>query len=276
MTIPRPYPDHIYDQKRILLAQSIIEKELRKLFLKVSNDSWKAIDKSTHDWYSSPGKYHLENNQAQDFWDIFAAIMESIKLKPNFTSFITASNVEWHKANLHLKSIQMTSPLDQLKKVPDLNLRNDLTFAELIDALSDNEEITIAQRKIVDEHSTDPEQDNYPIVTKKTADGLYKVMDGNRRALKSVLYGKDTIEAWVATTDDQPLTNYWIPINDMFQLVIVYKRAVEMNDIPLQNAVALVLKSYFEVSIVAKQAYENRIGNQNDTTKSLYELVVKM
>lgn len=268
---PRYYSDHIYSQARIELAQNIIQKEVRKLFLDVSSEAWDAIDHSVSEWSKIPAKYHLEDDESRDFWDIFAALMESVKLKPNFTTLITAENVEWHRANLPVVSIQMSSPLEQLKKVPNLNLRSDLPFSELMQVIGGNETVVAEQRELIDKHSTDPVQDKYPIIVKREKTGLYKVMDGNRRTLKAVIYGRHEIDAWIATTNGDTPTNFWVPLNDMFQLVKVYKDAIDDNNEALQGAVALVLRSRFDVSTVAKKAYQNRIGNQNVIAKKLFE-----
>lgn len=270
-----PYPDHLYSHARIELAQSIIQKEVRKLFLDVSSEAWVAIDRSISEWSKSPTKYHLEDDESRDLWDIFAAVMESVKLKPNFTTLITAENVEWHRANLLVGDIQMSSPLEQLKKVPNLNLRSDLPFSELMQVMDGNKTVIAEQRELIDQHSTDPVQDRYPIIVKREETGLYKVMDGNRRTLKAVIYGQDEIDAWIATTNGETPTNFWIPLNDMFQLVKVYKSAVDDNNEELQNAIALVLRSRFDVSAVAKQTYENRISNQNEIAKKLFELATE-
>lgn len=268
----RPYSEHIYDQNRLDLACTILEKETRKLFLGLPDSAWQEIDRSIRGWIENPVQYHLEDDGPRDFWDSFAAVMESIKLKPNFTAWITAENVEWRKATLPVRHIQMTSPLEQLQKVPDLNLRNDLPFAELADVLAGHPEAIDEQKELIDQHSTNPTQDTYPIIVREADDGLFKVMDGNRRTLKAVIYGQNEIEAWVGTINGSEPVNFWVPINDMFQLVKVFKEASESKNSELQSAVVHVLKSHFKASDVAEQAYQNRIGNQTDIAKRLYDL----
>lgn len=265
------YSAHIYDSTRVDLARNLVEKELRKLLLSLPDDVWKNIDQSIHGWLKEPVRYHLEDGGPRDFWDAFAAIIESIKLKPNFTAWITAENVTWSKKTIAVKDIQMTSPLGQLKKVSGLNLRNDLPFAEIIDVLSDNREVLEEQKVLIDEHSTDPAQDKYPIIIQKTDNGPLKVMDGNRRTLKAVIYGQEKLDAWVGEKTVNELKNFWIPINDMFQLVKIFKEAQEYNNQEVQKAVATVLKSRFEASSVARQAYKQRIGNQNKVAEDLYK-----
>lgn len=268
----QPYPQHIYDQSRIDLAQTILEKELRKLFLGLPEEAWQAIDHSVQGWAEAPAGYHLEDEGPRDFWDSFAAVMESIKLKPNFTAWITAENVSWHRAVLPVRDIQMSSPLEQLQKVPGLKLRNDLPFAELADILAVHPGAHEEQKHLIDEHSTDPSQDMYPVIVRETDEGLFKVMDGNRRVLKAVIYRQETIDAWIGKIDGAELVNFWVPLNDMFQLVKVFKEALENNDEQLQQAVAQVLKARFNASAVAEQAYQNRIGNQTEIAGRLFKL----
>lgn len=268
----QPYPQHIYDQNRIDLAQTILEKELRKLFLGLPEKAWQAIDHSIRGWGEAPIDYHLENERPRDFWDSFAAVMESIKLKPNFTAWITAENVSWHRSTLSVRETQMTSPLEQLQKVPGLKLRNDLPFAELADALATHPNALEEQKRLVDEHSTDPVQDVYPVIVRETKEGLFKVMDGNRRTLRAIIYGQEKIEAWVGKIDGTEPINFWVPLNDMLQLVKVFKEAVENGDEHLQQAITQVLKARFKASTVAERAYQNRIGNQTEIAKYLFEL----
>lgn len=272
MSEQRPYLEHIYDPERIELAATLIEKELRKLFLGLSHESLRAVDASIRDWPYSPGKYHLEGDGPRDFWDSFAAYLESVKLKPAFTAWITAENVQWHKTRLPISQLQMTSPLEQLKKLPDFNLQHDSPIAEVIDALNRNPEARPEQKRLIDIHSTDPDQDKYPVIAYQTPQGLFKLLDGNRRTLKAVIYGNDDIEAWVGERDGEKLVNFWVPLNDMFQLVKVFDGAVKSGDDQLQQAVALVLKSIFENSVVAEQAYRARIGNQNEAGEKLFSL----
>lgn len=268
----QPYTEHIYEQERIDLARTILEKESRKLFLGVSDESWQAIDQSIQGWAETPTEYHLEDDGPRDFWDSFAAFMEGIKLKPNFTAWITAENVKWRRTVLPIREIQMTSPLEQLEMVPGLNLRNDLLFAELADVLAVHPDAAEEQRRLVDEHSTDPTQDSYPIIARQAEGELFKVMDGNRRTLRALLHGREEIEAWIGNLAGKEPTNFWVPVNDMFQLVKVFKEAVDNDDEQLQHAVARVLKARFRASTVAEQVYKRRIGNQTDIAKQLFDL----
>lgn len=270
------YPEHIYDPYRIALARMIVEKESRKLFLEVPEESWTAIDTSIKGWSEQPTEYHLEDDGPRDFWDTFAALMESVKLKPSFTTWITAENVHWHEGSISIRDIEMTSPLGQLKQLSDLDVHSGLPFAEVMEALDKSSEARSRQKELIDRHSTDSKQDEYPIIVRKTGADKYKVMDGNRRTLKAVIYRGSRIKAWIGESEGGEPKNYWIPLNDMFQLVKIYKEAVEQNDEQLRLATARVLQARFRASKVAVMAYQARIGNQTDIAKQLFDLTQQL
>ncbi len=270
------YPSHIYDATRVELAISIINKELRKLFLGVSTDAWQAMDASVRGWANQPTDYHLETERLQDFWDSFAAIMHGIKLKPNFVAWITAENIEWSKQTLDTRTIQMTSPLKQLQKVHGLNLRVDLLLGELAEILANNPAAKAEQKTFVDQHSTDPAQDEYPIIVRKTSGGVIKVMDGNRRALRAVIYDQPQIEAWVGEMKQPEPINYWVAIADMYQLVVFYKAAVEKKDTHTQSAIAGTLRNIFDTSSVAQIAYQHRVAGQVAVAQQLYDVTQQL
>lgn len=266
----RPYLDHIYDHLRIDMAQTLLKKEMRKLFLGLDTADWVAVDKSITGWALDPKRYHLEQDGPRDFWDGFAAVLESIKLKPEFTAWITAENVRWSRANIPVRQIQMTSFLEQLHQIPELQPRNDVSIAEIAVLLANAPDIHEQQKQLNDLHSTDPGQDAYPIIARQIGPELYAVLDGNRRSLRALLQERDTIDAWVGTLEGPRLVNYWVPVNDMTQLAKVFKNAEDSRDKHLQQAVAEVLRSHFTASVVAEQIYLNRIGNQSAVADRLY------
>ncbi|HET6924568.1 MAG TPA: hypothetical protein VFH39_01935 [Candidatus Saccharimonadales bacterium] len=274
-TNPEVYPEHIVAPERLELARTILGKELRKLFLGLADDSWRAMDDSVRGWAEQPVKYHLEDGGPRDFWDSFAAFMESIKLKPDFTRWLTAENVRWSKQHLDPRELILTSPLDQLRRIPDIDLRTGMHFSEIADLLNRNPEARATQKKLIDEHSTDPAQDTYPIIVQIDPELGLKIMDGNRRTLKAVIYGKDGIDAWVAEHDGDDLRDFWVPVNDLYQLAVQFKTAQKDGDTAGQEAVARILRQVFAHSQVAKQTYEARVRDEAGYTSELYDMALR-
>lgn len=244
------YPEHIYDPIRKQIAEELLQKELSKLFPNI--DPNLLLD-SIQDWSLNPDKYHLED-ATRDFWNIFAAHMEAIKLKPSFTGFVTAANYSWERRTINPRDIRLSSPLDQILKIPGLTWQHGMTVGEVIDTAAAASVID-EQQKLNDTHSTD-NQDRYPIIVRASDDGL-QVMDGNRRALRAALYDKPDIDAWIGTCDNPQPKDFWVPVNDLFQLAKLYRVARnEQEKLAARNALEIL----FRASVVARINYETRIA----------------
>lgn len=246
------YPEHIYDPLRINMAEQLIEKELAKLLKGESGSVSRATIQS---WRERPSNYHLEEG-VRDFWDIFAAIVESIKLKPSFTAFLTADNYHWKYEEIPVESIRMSSYLDTLKNIPNLVWKPEMTVGEVMHAIETPEELA-AQKENSDQHSDDS-QNEYPIIVRKSDKGDNRVMDGNRRALRAALYGQETITAWVAYVDEGTVPrNYWVPVNDMMQLVKLFVLAKTDTQ---RQSVRNSLEILFQQTIVARIVFDERVA----------------
>jgi len=266
------YPKHIYDEKRYQLAIDILEKELSKLLPTASNIAWSQIKQDVEGWANSPLDYHLEDRSYMDFWDIFAAVLESIKLKPSFTKLLTAENYRYERKMVTIDDVHMSSALHQLTRIPSINLRNDISFAEIRQALNDKPELLPEQKSINDEHSLDPEQDKYPVIIAMKSNGYMQVMDGNRRTLRALLYDKEAIDAWVIEGVDSAPTNYWVPVNDLMQLVELYKMAKKTGKNNFMKHIRYSLEAHFELSSIARINYESYIlANQHSGGQELLD-----
>lgn len=274
-TRTKPRFGHIYDPQRVELALTLLDKEFRKLFLGLPEDSWQAVNKSMRGWVERPEDYHFSGEQLRDFWDSFAAVLESIKLKPNFVAWVTAENAQWQRATIAVRDIKVTHMLKQLESIPGLAFRPHIPMTELLEALAKHPSAAAEQKRLVDRHSTDPKQDDYPIIVRKVAEHDYVIIDGNRRTLRAALYGKEAIDAWTVELTGAKPTNFWIPLNDMLQLVKLFKRAsVDANE-RSQQAVALLLHDYFRESPLAEYLYRIRIGACDAAAQRLYELALQ-
>lgn len=262
------YPEHIYDPIRHQIACELLQKECRKLFPHVSGDAWTAIDHDIANWARQPFDYHLEGYL--DFWDAFAAMLESIKLKTAFTRLLTAKNYSWSRQQLPLARIHMSAPLEQLSKIPRLKLQPETSLQEIKAALAGHPERLVEQRILNDQHSRDPNQDKFPVVVKTAAPGAYVILDGNRRCLRAMLYGKSSIDTWVVATQTQPPRDYWVPVNDLMQLVELYKAAKRQGVDEAVPAIRATLETYFKLSSIARINYK-RVQLDEWATKLLAE-----
>lgn len=271
MSTKNLYPAHIYDPIRFQIARQLLQKELRKLLPCVPQEAWPAVDRTIAEWAKKPSQYHLEQEQYRDFWDSFAAIMESIKLKPAFTRWLTAENVSWEQKELPLSDLLFTSPIEEAQNIPGLTFTARTRFCDAFEALKDKPELLAERRRIMQEHSFPSAQNEYPIIARKSSEREYKALDGNHRCLKAALNQQETIKAWVATLGGDIPRNYWVPINDLLQLVENYKTAQKRNDEATAKAVRRVLQQQFDLSDCARISFESRLLDQHSGARSLYE-----
>jgi hypothetical protein len=246
------YPEHIYDTTRIMMAEQLIEKEFAKLLR--GTDGIVRAD-LIQSWREKPNAFHLENG-IRDFWDILAAIIESIKLKPGFTAFLTAENYHWVREEVAVESIQLSSYLDTLKSIPNLEWSSQVTVGGVMNFIN-TPELLERQKENSDQHSK-ASQDHYPIFIRRTTSGENRVMDGNRRSLRAALYGRPTIDAWVAYVEDDTTTprNYWVPVNDLMQLVKLFVAASsEVQKQSVRNSLEIL----FTLSKVGRITFDERV-----------------
>lgn len=256
------YPEHIYDPTRRQLAEELMSKEFGKLF---PDADQAALNHNIAGWHTEPEKYHM--NGVMDFWDSFAALFEQVKLKPGFTHMFTAANASWSRREIEVKNIQMTSPLEQINRIPDLEIVPHITIGTVVTA-AEEAGVVDEQKAINDSFSTDS-QDAYPIIVRELPDGSQRVYDGNRRSIRAGLYKRPTIDAWVGTLDGDTPRDFWVPVGEMYQLVRYYRSA--STDSERQTA-RNMLEVLFLASSIARINFELRIKNESESTAEFYAM----
>lgn len=262
-TTSMQYPSHLQEDVRMTIAAQVIEKELLKLAPDIPAD---AITKQIAKWQQNPADFHLKDS-LQDFWDIVAAVMESVKLKSSFTAFLTAKNYTWQQAEIPVESIQFSTCLHQLTLLPALHFTAATTAKAVLSAITTPEQLA-EQRAINDSHNHES-QNNYPIIVRQMPDGTQKVMDGNRRVLRAALYEQPTISAWIAHADSELPKDFWVPVNDLLQIVKLY-RLCHTND--EKQSIRNSLELLFRASACARITYKSRVAKANQRAQDLLAL----
>jgi hypothetical protein len=231
------YPEHIYDPLRRRIATEIVEKELMKFYPSIPSSDLTG-------W--------SERFDEHNYWGAVEGIIGSTLLKPIMLHFLTARNFQWQKRDLPLDAMQLSSKLNQLNRLGDLDPHN-LLLSEIKQRLEANPEEMAEQKRIIESFSSDSFQNRYPIIARER-EGRVMVLDGNRRALRALLAGQSTIEAWYCQTNGQEPRDYWYPIADMMRLVRLSRTSEQAK-----SHVKAILEAIFEESTVARIAYTERI-----------------
>lgn len=271
MQAARIFPDHLYEPARLELAQQIMQKELRKLFPDLGADAYSKLDASVRGWAEHPARYHLEDGGVRDFWDSFAAVMEGIKLKPRFSSLITAGNYPIERqAKLAVAEIRLTSPFVELQRFKTLKVAVGTRFGEIAEAMEREPAEAAHQRQIIARHSQSAEQNAYPVIVHQGSKGL-SIMDGNRRCLLAVAEKRPTIDAWVITTNNQQPQDFWVSVNDLYLLVAMYRHAKDAGQAASAGPVLRqMLELHFKQSRIARINFDTRIRGENPIVDELY------
>lgn len=258
---PSPEYDHLLEEDRLALATGIYAKELSKLHGIEPSDT------------GAPFGFAIDRLGLVDFWNRFAALIEGMELKSSFTMWVTAQNVRWVRQQIPITALQMTSFLDQLHRVPGITPRNDIHFSELAATFAGNPGVAHEQLRTISQHNPNPSQDTYPIIARKTDQGLFKVLDGNRRTLKATLLQRPTMDAWIGELHGTQPEDYWVPLNDLYQRLKGFRQACDRGDRYAQDMHACLLQQdIFAHSQVAERAYLDYIAPQSEAAAQLYEL----
>lgn len=250
------YPNHIYEKIRQQAAINYIKHEFRKLLWRVPESHWDAIDRDISDWINSP-----ELATPRDFWNGFHGICMGFKLKIGLIYFITAKNVTWSKKNIPVSKLWFGVEFNQTKIIEE----GKLSAEKVSQFYSDpqNKKLKEDWLKLVLEKSsgTTPRDEHSIIAIQKEQDKqmIFSVYDGNRRLVKAVLEGKESLDAYVGEfTEGITPKDYWIPTTILMENLYFAKLAYERGDKELFRNYMEVLKDMLNQSESAKYELKNR------------------
>lgn len=234
----RLYPEHLYDPLRRRIATELVEKEFGKQFPTSFNAATWAQQFDEH-----------------TFWNAIEGLMGGTLIKP-VVHFLTARNYTWSRQSMSVADITLSSKLEQLNRLPGLD-PHELYLSHIQQILAQNPAEALLQKEITDSFSQNDAQNHYLPLIVETG-GRPMVMDGNRRCLRALLYGQETIEAWYCQTNSEKPVDFWFPIDDMMGLIRIYNNG-KGQDPQLGAQIGAVLREIFRQSRVAKIAYQTRI-----------------
>lgn len=212
------YPKHLYDPIRVAVARDYITHEFRKMFPSLREpSSWEVIDSDVKNWLTS------EPLSARDFWNTFHGIAMGYKLKNHLTQLLTAENISWERKEFPVKQFWFGVSLDHMQE-----RWKDAPSAEVVIEYFNKPENQERRNKEL-EYSLSLskqafERDSHPIIAihkQFTEEVRCSVYEGNRRLLKAILEGSDTILADVGTytTEEKIPKNFWLPTSFLIDLV---------------------------------------------------------
>lgn len=273
------YPKHFYEKIRIEIAVMQIQHDLRKLLPTVSHSEWNNIDKDILEWFFGE-KFELE--PVHDFWNFFGGFARGLKQK-SLLSWITAENVCWEKKFVPVDQIIITwdfPGLDFMQKAP---YPASLVIEEL--RVRPKAKNTLFEDSEERSKKYSP-RDHFPIVLFYDPKGGvidkytgYYVLEGNRRAVRAIVYGKKSILAYVAKfkrpQDFWPI-NYWFStgiLRDLVFIAIGLEKKGDQIGFKIIRLIYQLLLRDFEIARIA--TIDRTFKNYETSKKLLYEIFNK-
>jgi hypothetical protein len=248
------YPTHILEPIRREVAESFLQKEMRRLLPSLSEESWPKVDQDIAAWFEG-SKSGLAG--IHDFWNGFDGIASGFRLKALLVR-LTASNMRWSRQNTPLDTLilpwadnilpRSAFPEKQItgKLVRDRLAHDTALHQEVIDNSDYQASFPVSNR------------DKYPIIILKEHDE-FRVLDGNRRSIRGIVYGQTEIDSYIGEyTEGNWPRDYWVTTGELRLLCAQAQHALEANNTPLYDALRTVLKNYLANS-PARVNFENRV-----------------
>lgn len=257
------YPSHILDPVRIEIAREIVLKEYFKLFPMLEAMNFDQVSSSILYWLHGAG-YELA--PITDFWNYIDGMMISLKLK-DIVPYLTSVNIDWKLENLDPHNLRLVAPVGNLAQ----HGQPPYSYEFINQRILQNVQQLVINRRISDEKASDTKvsRDHYPIIVRREVNNTLTILDGNRRTLRALLYGKPTIQAWVGTVKTEPkLRDYWVNTGFLRRLLAQYDESPTQE---MRQTVRAELKVLFDSSIIARQNYQQRCIEHYSSAQELAE-----
>lgn len=214
------FPQHIFEPARIEIARELVLKEYYKLFPMLEAANFDQVSSSILYWLHGAG-YELA--PVTDFWNYIDGTMLTLKLK-DVVPQVTSANITWQLEALDPHQLKLVTPVGNLAEhgQPPYN------YEFINQRILQNAQQMVINRRISDEKSSDTvvSRDHYPVLVRREPDGTLHLLDGNRRTLRALLYGRPSIDAWVGTVAREPrLQDHWVNTGFLRRLLSEYAEA---------------------------------------------------
>jgi hypothetical protein len=244
------YPQHIFEPQRIEIARELVLKEYYKLFPMLEAANFEQVSSSILYWLHGAG-YELA--PVADFWNYIDGTMLTLKLK-DVVPQITSANISWQLETLDPHALQLSTPVGNLAEhgQPPYN------YEFINQRILQNAQQMVINRRISDEKSSDTvvPRDHYPILVRREPNGGLTLLDGNRRTLRALLYGRTSIDAWVGTVQREPrLVDHWVNTGFLRRLLSEY--AESPND-EVRASIESQLRILLGSSSIARYNFQTR------------------
>ncbi len=246
----------------LIVAQQYLKHEFRKVFSDVKDQKTRRrLDRSIENF--------IQRENESSFWNFLAAISDDWKLKSIFY-ILSSTKYRWKLKEIPISKIILTgmSPTIDKYTIKKFN-RNPLAFVK--DWHKDKK-----MREDILKTGLAPykERDPFPILVLKEDQG-FRVFDGMRRTLLTLIRGKDKIKAWIGYQTN-PRGKSLISNGHCYFLSNIYTRS-EKKDKELEKAIVCISKEIIKNYRNGKDVLIKRIAgwSHHPEIKRIFRKMVK-
>jgi len=256
-SLPTKKYKHLQESIRLKIATDYLRHEMRKIFPSIRNKKiWKTIDEEI---------INLPNNKTmapvRDFWNFVDAICFGLKLK-NLVPRLTSQNIKWSVKKIKIDDLYLGSKKDfAYLKTLKIDMPNGRQIKDFFFNPKNKKILKFAKKDSLSNSQKTFDRDKDLIIVGKN-DGKIIVYDGNRRVMKNILDGNNTMSAYVANTIKQPMFyNYWVPTSRMLNLVSWAGMNLKNNDKKAAKCLSQAVGYLIKFSVIGKTEFHERVIN---------------
>jgi hypothetical protein len=270
MTTDKIFLPHLHNSLRRKIAICYAQQEMRKLLPQIRNiNLWQSIDNQIENWY--------KELSIRNFWNAIHGISMGFRLK-SLVPWMTSLHMNWVEKDISIEELWFGGkfgPIVSLK-IPDEILESAAEVKKRI-FQTENKKIFRQTRKKLKELAIESApRDNFPIfVVRKN--GKLRVIDGNRRLLRAIIFGKEKIRAMAGEPAGEPaLFEHWVPTSLLVDLVFWHKRQIQ-NGRDTTDTMARTIAELIRDSSAGRIEFSERAIHRDDKIHMrLLKAVVKI
>lgn len=267
----RIYSSHLYEPIRREVAVSYLRHEFRKLLPSVRDTrSLKLIDNDIAHWFNG----NPELAPVRDFWNGLHGISMGFKLK-NIITHLTAKNVLWQRKKAPIEKLYFGANFEELKSIgpnPQVSAVREWYFNS-----KNKTSLQLALKNHALRSSQSAPRDTDPVIIIPYGKNQHKILDGNRRVMRSILLKKPYIEAFIASpVDNKSPKEFWIPTSTMIDIIFAHRFFYSPKNSSLTTASAKILSDLVANSTAGRYELSHRCLNPNSIADQKLSEAIKI
>lgn len=189
--------------------------------------------------------------------------------------WITSLHVRWTERNVPVKDLWFGGKFDPIASLE--TSESAVAVKKHLFRPKNKKILEQTRKKLQKESINTAPRDNFPIFVVRKDHSKLRVIDGNRRLLQAIVFGKHAIRAVVGEPiAEPPFYEHWVPTQILVDIVFWHKRQVLLGR-DITKATARVIAELIRDSSAARSEFARWGSQQNgEVPARLFKAVTKI